>query len=123
MAQRATTPRKGASSKRTGARSRPTGRRAKTAPVSEARTTREDDSLPQHAEEAQGRPLPDFAVEADDTDAQETIESEHTSSKVQMIHLSRRDQEAIAEALINPPKPTPAMKRAFELHRKLVRME
>lgn len=36
------------------------------------------------------------------------------------IRLSRRDSELFAKMLLNPPEPTEALKRAFELHRELV---
>ena len=36
------------------------------------------------------------------------------------IRLSVEDQQRFAEALINPPPLTPAMKRAFMHHRRLV---
>lgn len=35
------------------------------------------------------------------------------------IHLSPEDQQAFAEALINPPPLSPALKRAFKRHRRL----
>jgi uncharacterized protein (DUF1778 family) len=37
------------------------------------------------------------------------------------IRLTREASEQFARALIDPPEPSPAMRRAFELHRSLVR--
>ncbi len=37
-----------------------------------------------------------------------------------MIRLSVEDQRAFAEAILNPPKPTPALRRAFLRHRELI---
>jgi uncharacterized protein (DUF1778 family) len=36
------------------------------------------------------------------------------------MRLSREAQEKFVELLLNPPKPAPALKRAFERHRALV---
>jgi uncharacterized protein (DUF1778 family) len=40
-------------------------------------------------------------------------------SPVQMIRLSIEDQRQIVNALLNPPKPTPALNRAFRRRREL----
>lgn len=37
-----------------------------------------------------------------------------------IIELSPEDQLALVEAILNPPEPTPAMKRAFELRKQLM---
>jgi uncharacterized protein (DUF1778 family) len=67
------------------------------------------------AAEIQGRTLTDFVVTA----AREA--AEHAIKEAQIIKLSIEDQRAIAGALVNPPRPAPALRRAFERHRKLVK--
>ena len=67
------------------------------------------------AAEIQGRSVSDFMVAAAREAAERTIE------ETQIIRLSLADQERLAEALINPPAPNEALKRAFAAHRELVR--
>jgi uncharacterized protein (DUF1778 family) len=65
------------------------------------------------AAELQGRTLTDFVVAAADEAACRAIE------QIEIIRLSAEDQRRIADAILNPPKPAPAMKRAARRHRKL----
>lgn len=65
------------------------------------------------AAEIEGRTLTDFVVAAASAAARKTIED------TEMIKLSILDQERFAEALINPPPLTPAMRRAIARHRSL----
>lgn len=39
---------------------------------------------------------------------------------VEVIELSPEDSRIFAEAMLRPPKPSAALTRAFELHRKMV---
>ena len=39
--------------------------------------------------------------------------------QTEIIRLSVEDQRQIAEAIINPPEPTPALRRAVRRYRKL----
>lgn len=55
------------------------------------------------AAEVQGRTLTDFVVAAADEAACRAIE------QTEIIRLSLEDQRQIAEAIINPPAPTPAL--------------
>lgn len=41
----------------------------------------------------------------------------------QPIRLSMANQECLAQALLSPPKPAPALERAFSRHNKLFRTE
>jgi uncharacterized protein (DUF1778 family) len=66
------------------------------------------------AAEIQGRTLTDFVVAAADEAARGAIE------QTGMIRLSIEDQRQILKALLNPPKPSPAMKRAFKRRRQLL---
>ena len=65
------------------------------------------------AAEIEGRSLTDFVVAAASAAARKTIED------TEMIKLSIEDQERFAQAMINPPPLTPAMKRAIARHRSL----
>jgi uncharacterized protein (DUF1778 family) len=66
------------------------------------------------AAEIQGRTLTDFVVAAADEAACRAIE------QTEIIRLSIEDQREIAKALLNPPKPKPALKRAFQRRRQLL---
>jgi uncharacterized protein (DUF1778 family) len=65
------------------------------------------------AAEIQGRTLTDFVVAAADAAACRAIE------QTEIIRLSVEDQRQIAEALLHPPAPTAALKRAVKRHRAL----
>jgi len=66
------------------------------------------------AAELQGRSVSDFVVAAAQEAANRTIE------ETQIIRLSVADQMAFAEAILNPPAPSPALIRAAEAHRRLI---
>ncbi len=65
------------------------------------------------AAEIQGRTLTDFVVAAADEAAGRTIE------QTEIIRLSLEDQRQIAEAILNPPQPVPALRRAAKRYRDL----
>lgn len=44
-----------------------------------------------------------------------------TIEETQIIRLSVDDQRAFLEAILNPPEPTPALKRAAARYRRLVK--
>lgn len=79
----------------------------------EARLTPENLVVIKRAAEIHGRSVSDFIVSAAQEAAYRAIE------ETQIIRLSVEDQRAVAEALINPPEPTPGLRRAFETHRRL----
>jgi uncharacterized protein (DUF1778 family) len=81
----------------------------------EARITPDGLAIVKRAAEIQGRSLSDFVVAAAQEAAYQTIE------RVEIIRLSAEDQRLFAEALLNPPAPAPALVRAAENHRRLVR--
>jgi uncharacterized protein (DUF1778 family) len=83
----------------------------------EARLPAEVHALLKRAAQLQGRTLTDFVVEAAYDAARRTIE------EVEIIRLSAEDQQRFAEALLNPPKPNPALRKAFEHHRRLIGRE
>lgn len=40
---------------------------------------------------------------------------------VPVVRLSIEDQRAFADAILNPPEPTPALRRAFRRHHELIK--
>jgi uncharacterized protein (DUF1778 family) len=93
-----------------------------TAPASttarlEARISTDLHALLKRAAEIQGRTMTDFVVAAVQEAATKSIE------QAEIIHLSIADQQFFAQSLLSPPKPTPALKRAFVRRRKLVSSE
>jgi uncharacterized protein (DUF1778 family) len=87
-------------------------------------TTRLEERLPsdvhallKRAGEIEWRTLTDFVVSA----AREA--DCRTIAATEMIRLSVEDQRRIAEALLNPPEPTTALKKAFRQRRKFLGVE
>ena len=62
------------------------------------------------AAEMEGRSVSDFVIAAAHASAQRAIEN------AQIIRLSVEDQRRFAEALLNPPEPNEALRRAAKLH-------
>ena len=81
----------------------------------EARIAPEVLTIVKRAAELQGRSVSDFVVAAALEAAARTIE------EAQIIRLSVEDQRAFAEAILNPPPPSPALVRAAKAHRRLIR--
>ena len=77
----------------------------------EARITREALAVVRRAAEIQGRSVSDFVVAAAQEAAQKTV------SEIEVIRLSREAQEKFVKLLLNPPDPTPALRKAFRRHR------
>ena len=80
----------------------------------EARISTELHGLLKRAAEIQNRTMTDFVVSAVQDAARRAVD------QAEVIRLTLADQERFARALISPPKPNPALKRAFARHRKLV---
>jgi uncharacterized protein (DUF1778 family) len=80
----------------------------------EARLPAELYAQMKRAAELQGRTLTDFVVSAAREAAVRAI------AEAEIVRLSREDQERFAEALLAPPAPSPALRRAFERHARLV---
>jgi uncharacterized protein (DUF1778 family) len=78
----------------------------------EARIAPDALAIVKRAAEIQGRSLSDFVVAAAQEAAHRTIE------EAQIIRLSVEDQQAFAEAILDPPALAPAMKRALERYRR-----
>lgn len=83
----------------------------------EARISAELHASLKRAAEIEGRTMTDFVVSAVQAAAQRAIEQSG------VIRLSRADQECFAAALLSPPKPTAALKRAFARRKKLLDVE
>ncbi|MCC7312630.1 MAG: DUF1778 domain-containing protein [Sulfuritalea sp.] len=83
----------------------------------EARISTDLHAMLKRAAEIQGRTMTDFVVSAVQLAAQEAIET------AEVIRLSLADQECFAQALLAPPRPAPALKRAFARRRKLISAE
>jgi uncharacterized protein (DUF1778 family) len=81
----------------------------------EARIAPEALAVVRRAAEIQGRSVSDFVVAAAQEAAQKTV------SEVEVIRLSREAQEQFVKLLTRPPKPNPALKKAFARHRNLIR--
>lgn len=76
----------------------------------EARVTRQQKQLFQHAAQLRGVSLTDFLV----TSAQDIAEA--TIREHSVITLTARDSIAFAEALLNPREPNAALRNAFARH-------
>jgi uncharacterized protein (DUF1778 family) len=83
----------------------------------EARISTDLHAMLKRAAELQGRTMTDFVVSAVQDAAQRAIE------QAEVIRLSLADQECFAQALLSPPKPAPALERAFSRRSKLLRAE
>ena len=81
----------------------------------EARIAPDALALVKRAAQIQGRSLSDFVVAAAHAAAQRTIE------ETEIIRLSIEGQRAFAEAILNPPRPSAKLKKAFARHRRLIR--
>jgi uncharacterized protein (DUF1778 family) len=83
----------------------------------EARLPHEVMARLKRAAEIQGRSLTDFVVAAADEAACRAIE------ETAVVRLSLEGQRQIAEAILNPAQPTPALKRAAKRYRELFGVE
>ena len=83
----------------------------------EARISTDLHAMLKRADEMQGRTMTDFVVDAVQEAAQRVIE------QADIIRLSGADQQRFAEALLSPPSPSPALKRAIERHDQLLLTE
>ena len=83
----------------------------------EARISTELHVMLKRAAEIEGRTMTDFVVAAVQDAAQRAIEQSG------VMRLTLADQECFAAALLSPPKPTAALKRAFARRKKLLGAE
>jgi len=72
-------------------------------------------AIVKRAAELQGQSISDFVVAAAQEAAARAIEA------TQIIRLAIEDQRAVAEAIFNPPSPSPGLIRAAEAHRSLIK--
>ena len=80
----------------------------------EARIPHELHALLKRAAAIQGRTMTDFVIATVEKAAKKTVED------ADIMRLSMEDQKRFAEALMNPPEPEPAFKRAAQRHAKLI---
>ncbi len=80
----------------------------------EARITPDLQALLKRAAELEGRSLSDFVVTAAREAAEQRVE------QAQVMRLSLEDQRAFVEAILAPPEPSGALRRAFRRHRALI---
>ena len=80
----------------------------------EARISTELHIQLKRAAEIQGRSMTDFVVTAVQEAAKQAIQ------EAGIVRLSLSDQESFAQAILSPPKPAPALKRAFARRKKLL---
>lgn len=78
----------------------------------EARLSRQQKELIQHAADLVGRSLTDFILSASQEAANKVIR-EH-----EVITLTARESENFVNALMNPPDPNLSLKKAAKRHRK-----
>jgi uncharacterized protein (DUF1778 family) len=83
----------------------------------EARISTDLHAMLKRAAELQGRTMTDFVVTAVQDAAQRAIE------QAEVVKLSLADQEFFAQTLLSPPKPSPALKRAYARRNKLLRTQ
>lgn len=83
----------------------------------EARIPSDVHEILKRAAEIQGRTMTDFVVSAVREVAQRAIEES------EVIRLTLADSKSFADKLLSPPKPTPALKRAFARRSKLLSTE
>lgn len=76
----------------------------------EARISTDLHALLKRAAELQGRTMTDFVISAVQDAAQRAIE------QAEVIRLSLADQQRFADALLSPPPPSNALKRAMSRH-------
>lgn len=80
----------------------------------EARISPEILTVVKRAAEIQGRSVSDFVVAAAQEAAQRTIE------ETAIIRLSVEDQRLMMDAVLNPPEPNEALRKAVEVHKRLI---
>lgn len=83
----------------------------------EARISPDLHAMLKRVAELQGRTMTDFVVAA-------LLEAAHRAlEQSEVVRLSLADQECFANALMSPPQPSPALKRAFARRSKLLQSE
>ena len=80
----------------------------------EARLSPDALAMVKRAAEIEGRSLSDFVVAAAQEAARRTVED------MTILRMSVEDQRRIVDAILDPPEPNAALRKAAELHGKLV---
>ncbi|MBN2207949.1 MAG: DUF1778 domain-containing protein [Candidatus Coatesbacteria bacterium] len=90
-------------------------RQDSTAPARiEMRTSKEIHALLKRAASLQNRTMTDFILDTIQREARKVIQEND------IVSLSIDDQMRFAEALLSPPRPALALKRAFKRRRKMI---
>ncbi len=77
----------------------------------EARVTREQKRLIEHAAELEGRSLTDFIVTSAQSVAKQVIHDH------EMLKLTAKDREMFVQALLNPPKQSEKLRQAVRRYK------
>jgi len=80
----------------------------------DARLNEEQKLLIQRAADLEGRTMTDFVLHSAEAAAERTIE------KRAMLVLTARETEAFADAILNPPRPGPVLRRAAREYRERI---
>ena len=83
----------------------------------EARISTDLHAMLRRAAQLQGRTMTDFVIAAVQEAAQQAI------AQAEIMPLSLADQKCLAQALVLPTPPAPALERAFAHRRKLLRAQ
>jgi uncharacterized protein (DUF1778 family) len=78
----------------------------------EARVTREQKQLIEHAAELEGRSITDFVVASAQSAARQVIQDH------EILKLTARDRAVFVQALLNPPQPADKLRQAVRRYRK-----
>jgi uncharacterized protein (DUF1778 family) len=81
----------------------------------EARVTREQKQLIEHAAELEGRSITDFVVASAQSAARQVIQDH------EILKLTARDREVFVQALLNPPQPTDKLRQAVRRYKEAFR--
>lgn len=81
----------------------------------EARVTREQKQLIEHAAVLEGRSLTDFVIAYAQAAAKQVIHDH------EVLHLAARDRETLVQALLNPAKPPEKLRHAIRRYRETFR--
>ena len=81
----------------------------------EARVTREQKKLIEHAAELEGRTITDFIVTSAQTAAKQVIQER------EILKLTARDRAVFVRALLNTPKPAAKLRQAVRRYKEAFR--
>ena len=80
----------------------------------EARLTHRQKNLFERAAILQGRSMTDFVIQSAEAAAQQEVHEDA------LIRLTAKDTEVLVKALLDPPSPNQALRKALSLHKKMI---